>query len=88
MQSNGKMQRESFVNWLTPSLKLAITFRARKCAMMTERADAFSGPGCGCTRLDTLNCFDRKEIAEVLSHLCGSFRDFSSRIMHQRVQSS
>ena len=26
--------------------------------MMTERADAFSGPGCGQTRLDALNCLD------------------------------
>ena len=32
-----------FVNWLTP--KLAITFRAQGCAMMTEKADAcFSEP--------------------------------------------
>ena len=56
-QSNGKMQREIFVNLLTP--KLAITFRAHKCAMMTERAGAFSGPRCVCTRawlVDTLNC--------------------------------
>ena len=27
----------NFVNWLTPSLELAITLRANKCAMMTER---------------------------------------------------
>ena len=43
MQSIGKNATRNFVNWLAP--KLAITFRAHKCAMMTERADAcFSGP--------------------------------------------
>ena len=38
--------------------------------MMTagERADAcFSGPGCGCTRLDALNCLDKNQLADVSS---------------------
>ena len=52
----------NFVNWLAP--KLAITFRAPECAMMTERADAcFQNQGC----VGASNC---------LIFFCGSFRDF------------
>ena len=40
-------------------------FRAHKYAMMTERADAFSGPGCVCT----LNCLDKNQLAELTSSL-------------------
>ena len=61
----------NFVNWLTP--KLAITFRPHKYAMMRES-----------TRLDALFFFlDKKQLADVLSQLCGTFR-FCSRVLHPR----
>ena len=48
-------------HWLT--LKLTIIFRAHKCAMMTERADAFSGP--------------RLCLHTELFEFCGSFSDLA-----------
>ena len=75
-----------FVNLLTPCLDFTITFRAHKCAMMTERADAFSGPGCCWTRLDALNCLDKNQLAEMTSSVfecCESFRFCSRVLQHQ-----
>ena len=44
---------------------------------MTERADAFSGPGCVCTRawrVDTVNLFDKNQVADVLAEfVCPTF---------------
>ena len=61
MKNNGKRQRENFD---LAGSKLAITFRAHECAMMTERADACFSGSMLCLYIE-------------LFEFCGSFRDLA-----------
>ena len=54
-------------HWLVS--KLAITFRAHRYAMMTERADAFSGPGRICTRVWLASWHSELFVKNPLAHV-------------------